>query len=951
MQTIATGRSLKDLEKKRDESISEATKGINKHYRRASVKVHPDRFGDTYKKEFDALIKARDSLLDVELRHKYLEQMLEVLCKVGTRWMKQAHDSFVQKNLNPKSTDTEPGTKQQPLQIEGGLMYTTPKKPVVAILKASERKIRVSLRIPAGLAYEFRRHCQSVRIVGSRADLTTDKAFAKTFTKEHFYSNMDDFIMECDLTLPDAGVWDLRWSYTVESEPGNPHTSECSVDTRVDLVSPKTQAKINLMKSFEKSAIRRTSEIRAAIQKLGKITGSHTDIRKKYSTLQEAILKGRHIEFHLEKSMRQAGVDTASMTTPLYALREVLHRTLPYKTELDKSLAAFEKKAAYKSFKTDIYDILESGDASTWIATVSNECLQKDMKGDANRLYQLLMEGKKAYSLELVDADTLFAAAERKDLFTAKQLQDLLKRADEMEGVAAQEAFRLAAEEEKRCQEDAKIQNMKERAGSMELDRGCLVRIEGIKNEPSLNGILVTYMGLGEGDRYILRMHSGREIALRQENFYQWDGIGPAIFVPPPNKDEVWACDACTFYHDGLDAKKLTSCSVCGAPRDEKAKRDTVGRKQNVGASRVKSNIKKTNAATLSGVEDTSLSPDIKTAIDRIAKSPTHSAELETQQHAVRPEALSDSSPVVSPDRQPKTEPGGGKEKPTKHLKKCKFGKRCKHLTNGLCKFQHSCEETAAAQGREPDFKPFIGQQKAPDDVSEPERPAAAAVATAATHKVERTLMIDSGAVGRIIGYRGKTLLEIGRRSGAKVRVHHKKVDADGLVRVDLKGDTQESVDIAASMVEKKVVLNKDKPPSKVPVPSNDGNGCCVLGGNPTNGKANVPDRDATPKVEAKSRGSTTKKQGVGKKKARSGRGPVDLAAFLHSNENALKCSSITFFNWLKNNDISTVSDLAEACIDEEFVEELVSHGLKRFKLGSFEKRAAAWARAAEEAK
>ena len=49
-----------------------ATKEVDKHYRRASLKVHPDRFGETYPREFDALTKARDVLRNPELRQNYL---------------------------------------------------------------------------------------------------------------------------------------------------------------------------------------------------------------------------------------------------------------------------------------------------------------------------------------------------------------------------------------------------------------------------------------------------------------------------------------------------------------------------------------------------------------------------------------------------------------------------------------------------------------------------------------------------------------------------------------------------------------------------------------------------------------------------------------------------------------------------------------------------------------
>ena len=38
-----------------EEASAKASKAVEKHYRWASLKVHPDRFGETYRKEFDAL--------------------------------------------------------------------------------------------------------------------------------------------------------------------------------------------------------------------------------------------------------------------------------------------------------------------------------------------------------------------------------------------------------------------------------------------------------------------------------------------------------------------------------------------------------------------------------------------------------------------------------------------------------------------------------------------------------------------------------------------------------------------------------------------------------------------------------------------------------------------------------------------------------------------------------
>ena len=87
--------------------------------------------------------------------------------------------------------------------------------------------------------------------------------------------------------------------------------------------------------------------------------------------------------------------------------------------------------------------------------------------GDKNRLYQLLVEGKRAASLAFNDT-TLEAAEKRSDLFTHKQCQVLRKKkvdialalASEIE-FAVQEAEKMRTEESKRRQMETKAASVK----------------------------------------------------------------------------------------------------------------------------------------------------------------------------------------------------------------------------------------------------------------------------------------------------------------------------------------------------------------------------------------------------------------------------------------------------------------------------------------------------------
>jgi hypothetical protein len=68
--------------------------------------------------------------------------------------------------------------------------------------------------------------------------------------------------------------------------------------------------------------------------------------------------------------------------------------------------------------------------------------------GNSNRLYQLLIEGKKATSLAFNDT-TLKAAMARTDLFTSKQCQTIMIRKAEVDAALAAEMMSAVDEAQK----------------------------------------------------------------------------------------------------------------------------------------------------------------------------------------------------------------------------------------------------------------------------------------------------------------------------------------------------------------------------------------------------------------------------------------------------------------------------------------------------------------------
>jgi hypothetical protein len=997
-RTVAKKGTLKDLEQERDAATEEVTKAINKHYRRASVKVHPDRHGDKYQKEFDSLTKARDTLTDVELRKKYVEQMLQIVCKVGTHWVEKSHESWVQKH-QPDVAEQHPTTKktdrpgnQQPLQIEGGLMHTQPRKPSVVVLNRNERKIRVTLHIPGGSVYDFNTYCHAVHIMGEHTDVYNEEEYTVSLSKDKLRSKMDGTI-EVDMTLPQPGIWDLRWCFSMETEPGVVVNSELSWESTVDLVSEKYKRQMELVKSFEDMARRRASQIHSAIRKLvaRHSQNDHSDVQSRYSTLEEALLKGHQTEFHLAKAMEDLGANTNAANTPLSHLREALSQTTPYKKELDKELVEYEKRAALKNFKTKVYDILETGEASSWVATVSEDFLVNEMNGDPNRLYQLLMEGKKAYDCELVDAATLCAASDRKDLFTTKQLEKISERAEQVETRAAEEARQAMLENEKREAAEKARKEMEKRASIME--RGVTVQIQEVKSEPTLNGTLATYMGLGNGDRYILRLNSARQIALKKHNFRRWDGVGAVAFVPA-RKADGWNCKTCTLLHEGPNAADLVACSMCGQPRDGQAKPNTFGastssNKENVSNAAGKKNSTGSKAQQNSKVgnkdpkpkqmvEATSSAKPAKQKPATSALPQQHRPINPPKQKAPQPSHLkrstaptpqSSAEPTFtqtqkSPQRpEPKAQQPASKAKAkpekVKKMPRCRFGKKCKNIKSGTCRFDHTAEDIAFATGKAPSDETPVSAPTAPADPAK--SPAPGSPATPATEpfassvsdqtaslasdshstSFERILPVKATATRYLIGKKGSRVKDLQRRSGgAKIKIDDKVIDIMGMCVVRIRGRTAKITDKAVELVQQKLAEFIESPPNHDVISAdNSSRVSSISGGALTYQTAEeIPTMiNGVPKISAEKAPSSlsTEKEL-----------PKDLFAFLRSHQTSLKVSSVTFFNFLHNEDIDTLADLVEACDDEDFVSELVAKGLKRFKLAAFRKSAAAAATA-----
>jgi hypothetical protein len=152
-----------------EEASSKATKAVEKHYRRASIKVHPDRYGDEFRKEFDKLTKARDILRDTKLRRKYLSEMIDIACRVDPGYIPQSHQIWVEKNITDATESykppPKPGKSDVPLYLDGGVAFSQAKRPRSFVQNEKLRQVR--LYLPVSGIDQFIQYCESVTVIGN----------------------------------------------------------------------------------------------------------------------------------------------------------------------------------------------------------------------------------------------------------------------------------------------------------------------------------------------------------------------------------------------------------------------------------------------------------------------------------------------------------------------------------------------------------------------------------------------------------------------------------------------------------------------------------------------------------------------------------------------------------------------------------------------------------------
>jgi len=268
--------------------IDRATKSVTRLYRKTSLKIHPDRFGDQHAEEFDVLQQANIVLRDEEYRRDYLDSLLSVFEFIDQQekrgkgfeseeekrifvfnahrvWLKENQAKFQPDNPSIRKPAAQ---QQQPLQILGGISTRTPKTMSIRTLNAKRCSARIAMPV-LHPAYEFYSYCKEVVIayVDGSKEVVLSRLRRKDFEKEH----QPDWL-ETEISLPCHSIWYVIWYAVLEFQrsDGRFETKETprSDQRLIDVMREEDRQLIQQEPALLIMAKQSAGELRALLEKM-----------------------------------------------------------------------------------------------------------------------------------------------------------------------------------------------------------------------------------------------------------------------------------------------------------------------------------------------------------------------------------------------------------------------------------------------------------------------------------------------------------------------------------------------------------------------------------------------------------------------------------------------------------------------------------------------------------
>ena len=529
---------VKDAEETLQNHTQQTNDYIRKHYRRTSIKLHPDRNGESFRKQFEEFTDARDVLANEDLRRKYVREMLTVFQTFGKDYMERSHEAWNQKNRPDQAESNGRGRGNghgnghgsgKPLTLEGGLHQQMPKGPII---QHTEQEVTVSihaLRPP----HEFYARVRSIRVTfkssaNENCIMDMDRADIVKNIKYDRRGAMYGNLILVGSTALNPGNWDVYWYATLDrvgTDPMSPtnatnesmRTKSSAVATFV-VVDKAMKMKLEQFRRAEEACRIVKGEVQRTLDKLKSV-----DAFQRYGCHHKVLVSAGKKIRNLKWAMNATG-NSSSIYDPLHSLLEhSRHALAQIQDRMETTTKRKEKKDYIKKFKTFIAGKLESEDPTYWMM----ECTEASLKeegGDSNRLYQIFIEGKGKHVL-MVDSDMFLEASYRDDLFSPKQVAELADRAEVARAHEAKEEEAAIAAEAKKILEGKR---RKELELEVELQKkwsmiGNTVTIHGLKSEKGklMNGSLGRVLDYcKDKDRFeVLSIETENKMLMKNDNF------------------------------------------------------------------------------------------------------------------------------------------------------------------------------------------------------------------------------------------------------------------------------------------------------------------------------------------------------------------------------------------------------------------------------------------------
>jgi hypothetical protein len=220
LQGIKNEAALSRAVREREEvAIEAATKAVSRHYRKTSVTLHPDRYGNQFQVEFEALKEAYFVVGDPESRHSYIEAMIGVLEALGrnTPLIQEAHNTWARDHHVSQQEANRLFTalvvrETRHFYLEGGLAANCPQSIVIRSANITSRVVHLGLRM-LHPHHEFRNCCTSICIVAAEGGGVEGRKILELRGKQLKKAMADEGndMIEVEVTLPHHDIWAVHW--------------------------------------------------------------------------------------------------------------------------------------------------------------------------------------------------------------------------------------------------------------------------------------------------------------------------------------------------------------------------------------------------------------------------------------------------------------------------------------------------------------------------------------------------------------------------------------------------------------------------------------------------------------------------------------------------------------------------------------------------------------------